>query len=100
MAEISIRRPHQLGLDAARAFTDQWIAGGQQRFGLTCELSRTAVADVVKFSRTGVSGVLTATATSFELQANLGFLLSAYQGRIADEIQRQLDAALNASSGS
>lgn len=100
MAEISIRRPHQLGLDAARALTDQWIAGGQQRFGLTCELSRTAVADVVKFSRTGVSGVLTATATSFELQANLGFLLSAYQGRIADEIQRQLDAALNASSGS
>jgi putative polyhydroxyalkanoate system protein len=94
MAEISIRRPHQLGLDAARSLTDHWISEGQHRFGLTCELTRTASTDVVKFSRTGVSGVLTASATHFELQAKLGFLLSAYQGRVTTEIERQLDAAL------
>jgi putative polyhydroxyalkanoate system protein len=92
MAEINVRRPHQLGLDGARTLIDRWISEGQQRFGLTCELTRTASADMVKFSRTGVAGVLTASATHFELQAKLGFLLSAYQGRIITEIERQLDA--------
>ena len=98
MASLHIQRSHRLGLEAARALTEHWVRDGTERLGLTCELSRTEWEDVVVFRRTGLSGQLTVTPERFELRAQLGFLLSAYHGRITDEIHRQLDAALGPST--
>lgn len=53
-------------------------------------------AERIRFSGPGVDGWLEARADTFELRARLGFLLSAYRGRIEAEMQRQLDERLNA----
>jgi putative polyhydroxyalkanoate system protein len=47
--------------------------------------------DQVRFSRSGLSGTLEVTGERFRLQAQLGFLLSAFKDRIESEIQKNLD---------
>eukprot|EP01034_Spumella_vulgaris_P026065 gene26063-32595_t len=42
--------------------------------------------DQMRFARSGVSGQLTVTASRFDLQLKLGFLLGAYSERIAQKI--------------
>ena len=45
----------------------------------------------VSFSRSGLSGTLEVSGTTFRMQAQLGFLLSAFKDRIEAEIQKNLD---------
>ena len=52
--------------------------------------------DTVEFTRSGVKGELTVSASRFELVAQLGFLLGAFKSTIESEIQKELDALLAA----
>lgn len=91
MAHLLIERPHQLGLELARRTAAQWVRDAQDKFDLQCSYQSGEHADAVSFSRAGLSGTLEVSGTVFRLQAQLGFLLSAFQDRIETEIQKNLD---------
>lgn len=91
MAQILIDRQHPLGLAQARLTAAQWIKDAEDRLDLSCELIRGDERDEVRFSRSGLSGTLEVSAERFRLQAQLGFLLSAFKDRIESEIQKNLD---------
>ena len=61
---------------------------------MECTILEGDTSDTVEFTRSGVSGSMEVSATHFELQAKLGFLLGAFAGQIEAEIKRQLDEAL------
>jgi putative polyhydroxyalkanoate system protein len=52
--------------------------------------------DVLTFTRSGVKGTMEVDKDRFELEANLGFLLGAFKGRIEAEIVKNLDTLLTA----
>lgn len=91
MAQILIEREHQLGLEQARLTAAQWLKDAEQKFDLRCEYQPGEEADEVSFSRSGLSGTLAVSGTTFRMQAQLGFLLSAFKDRIEAEIQKNLD---------
>jgi len=98
MADIHIERAHALGLKEARRIALQWAEKAQTDFGMswTCEQGTTG--DLLSFSRSGVSGTLALTKSSFEMDARLGFLASMFKDRIEAEIVKNLDALLSENS--
>lgn len=91
MAQILIEREHQLGLEQARLTAAQWLKDAEQKFDLRCEYQPGEEADEVSFARAGLSGTLAVSGTTFRMEAQLGFLLSAFKDRIEAEIQKNLD---------
>lgn len=91
MAQILIEREHQLGLEQARLTAAQWLKDAEQKFDLRCEYQPGEEADEVSFSRSGLSGTLAVSGTTFRMEAQLGFLLSAFKDRIEAEVQKNLD---------
>ncbi len=61
---------------------------------MACTYLEGVEADEVSFSRAGVKGTLTVSQDLFELNAQLGFLLSAFKDRIEAEIVKNLDDLL------
>lgn len=94
MAEIHIHREHQLGLARARKVAWQWAEQVETDFDMACTYEEGADSDVVRFSRTGVSGTLQVSGGHFELDAQLGFLLGVFKDRIETEIVKNLDTLL------
>lgn len=95
MADIHIRRDHQLGLAKARKIAWSWAEEVESRFEMECTVIERDDSDTVEFKRTGVSGTLHVAADHFDLQARLGFLLGAFSKTIEGEITRNLDALLS-----
>ena len=91
MAQILIEREHQLGLEQARRTAAQWVQDAERKFDLRCDYQPGIEGDAVSFSRSGLSGTLEVSGTTFRMQAQLGFLLSAFKDRIEAEIQKNLD---------
>ncbi len=91
MAQILIEREHQLGLQQARLTAAQWVQEAQQKFDMRCTYAEGEALDAVTFSRSGLSGTLEVSGTRFRMQAQLGFLLSAFKDRIEAEIEKNLD---------
>ena len=96
MADIHIRRNHQLGLAGARKIAWQWAEQAEGDFGMSCTYEEGGDCDEVCFTRSGVDGTLTVSADHFELDAKLGFLLGAFKERIESEIVKNLDELLAA----
>mgnify|MGYP001546147747 CR=1 FL=1 len=96
MADIHIERTHALGLPAARKVACQWAGQAEAEFGMDCTYERGRTGDEVRFTRSGVDGTLKVSKDRFELKARLGFLMSAFKGRIEGEIVKTLDALLAA----
>jgi len=96
MADIHIQRKHHLGLKGARKIAWQWAEQAEGDFGMACTYEEGGDSDEVGFSRSGVNGRLLVTADHFELDAKLGFLLSAFRERIESEIVKNLDELLAA----
>lgn len=96
MADIHIRRDHQLGLSAARKVAWQWAEQAEEKFDMSCTYEESDSCDEVQFTRSGVSGTLKVSKDHFELDAQLGFLLGAFKDRIEGEIAKNLDALLAA----
>ncbi len=104
MPELKIERAHTLGLAGARAVAQRWREQAEQDWGMACEQETGQTPfvdgcagepqDQMRFSRSGVSGQLTVTASRFDLQLKLGFLLGAYSERIAEKINTNLDELL------
>jgi putative polyhydroxyalkanoate system protein len=96
MADIHIRRSHQMGLAKARKVAWQWAEDVEKRFEMECTVVEGKTGDTVEFRRTGVNGRLVVAADHFDLEANLGFLFGAFSKRIESEIEQNLDALLQA----
>ncbi len=96
MADIHIRRDHQLGMAEARKVAWRWAEEAEQDFDMSCTYEEGRSCDEVHFTRSGVSGTLKVTKDHFELDARLGFLLGAFKDRIESEIVRNLDDLLKA----
>ena len=96
MADIRIRRSHQLGLAKARKVAWQWAEDVEKRFDMECTVIEGKTRDTVEFRRAGVNGRLVVAADHFDLEAKLGFLLGAFSKRIESEIGQNLDALLQA----
>ena len=94
MAEIHIHRQHGLGLAQARKMAFQWAEQVEEEFDMECVYEEGDTTDEVSFKRSGVSGTLTVTPDSFELQARLGFFLGAFKDKIESEIVRNLDVLI------
>ena len=94
MPELKIEREHSLGLDGARLVAERWREQAEQDWGMTCVSEPGEALDRMRFERSGVSGELSVSATRFDLQIKLGFLLGAYSGKIEEKIQANLDALL------
>lgn len=94
MADIHIRRNHELGLAGARKVAWQWAEQAEEKFDMSCTYEENDECDEVQFSRSGVSGTLKVSADHFELDARLGFLLGAFKDRIEQEIVKNLDTLL------
>ncbi len=96
MADIRIRREHQLGLAQARKIAWEWAEEVENKFDMECSVLEGETSDTVEFERTGVKGRLIVAADHFDLEAKLGFLLGAFSKTIEGEITKNLDALLSA----
>jgi putative polyhydroxyalkanoate system protein len=87
MADIDIRRNHDLGLKAARAAADKMAEHLGEKFSLRGKWD----GNVLHFDRPGVTGTLAITGHDVALSVSLGFLLKAMKGSIETAIARELD---------
>lgn len=94
MPDIHIARAHKLGLPQARKLAFRWAETAEEKLGMECTYEEGRASDVLSFTRAGASGELRVTATAFELDAKLGFLLGAFKERIESEIVKNLDELL------
>lgn len=88
MADIDIRRSHDLGLKAARKAADQMAEDLAGKFGL----SGGWTGNTHHFDRPGVTGSLHLTEKELHLTVKLGFLLKAMRGPLEAAIVRELDS--------
>ena len=87
MSTIELKRDHALGLKKAKVAAQRVADEMEREFGMTSEWD----GNVLRFTRTGVTGELVVTKSHVELSAKLGFLLSAFRGRIEEQIHRNFD---------
>ena len=99
MPEVFICQTHALGLPKAREIAQVWIAQAQADWGMACESKPGRLEDEIVFGRTGAKGSLLVRADSFELRAQLGFLLGSFQKQIEAQIRSNLQALLDQHSG-
>ena len=100
MALIHIHRTHSLGLAGARQVAESWSEQAQSKLEMACAFAQGEDSDELQFTRPGVKGTLRVCADHFELNAELGMLLSAFKGPIEEAITRNLDELLAEGSGS
>ena len=87
MADIEIRRVHNLGLGAARKAADRMAERLGQRFGLAGSWR----GNVMHFERPGVTGSLALTDKDLDLQVTLGILLRMMKGSLEAAVHEELD---------
>ena len=100
MPDIRIQRAHRLGLPKARDIAWKWAEEVETKFGMECTVFEGDDCDMLEFKRSGVKGTLRVAADSFELDAQLGFLLGAFSRTIETEIEKNLDDLLDSSAAS
>ncbi len=94
MANIHIKHAHQLGLKKARKVALDWAESAEKKLSMECSYEEGDTYDCVHFKRQGATGTMFVRADEFELDVKLGMLLSAFKGRIEDEINQSLLARL------
>jgi putative polyhydroxyalkanoate system protein len=87
MADIEVRRPHDLGLAAARRAAEQMASDLARKFDVHASWQ----GDTLRFERPGVSGFVTLTQSDLHLSISLGFLLKAMQASIEKLVLQELD---------
>ncbi|MDQ0014808.1 putative polyhydroxyalkanoate system protein [Variovorax boronicumulans] len=99
MPDIHIERNHTLGIAGAREVARQWVQQVEEDYGLECTYTEGKTCDVAQFSRPGIDGTVEVTASTFKLEATLGFLFSSFSEQIEQKISRNLDELLDAPNG-
>ncbi len=94
MADIQIERHHGMSMAQARKAAFKWAEQAEEKFDMECTYEEGTTSDEVRFTRSGVTGTLTVTGETFELQAQLGFLLGTFKDKIESEIVKNLDALI------
>ena len=97
MPILKISRQHTLTLDQAQTMAQQWALDAERDFGMETVLDKTA--ERWTFKRSGVHGSLVTSTQSFELELHLGFLLGAFQDKIKQQIEHNLDQLLGPAQG-
>ena len=87
MADIELKRIHNLGMKAARVAADRMAEDLGKKFGLKGAWS----GNTLNFERPGVSGMLALTDKELHLTVSLGFLLKAMKGSLEGAVTRELD---------
>lgn len=88
MADIDIKRAHNLGLKAARTAADKMAEHLGRKFGLEGGWA----GNVLSFARPGVTGSLAVDEKDLRLMVDLGFLLKAMRPSIEKAVHEELDA--------
>ena len=97
MPILKISRQHTLSLAQAQSMAQQWARDAERDFGMETVLDKTT--ELWNFKRSGVHGSLVTSAQSFELELHLGFLLGAFQDKIKQQIEKNLDQLLGPAKG-
>jgi putative polyhydroxyalkanoate system protein len=87
MSQIHLHRKHTIGLKKAKVAAQKVADDLAQEYGMTSEWEGNAL----RFNRSGVEGVLRVSRDSVELDAKLGFLLSAFRHKIEEHINDNFD---------
>ncbi len=90
MANIKIRRQHNLGRDVARQRVDEIAASLQEKLKAKWSWN----GDSLRFQRSGASGSVDVGDDYVEFNVKLGMLLTPMKGAIEDAIQQKVDKAL------
>ncbi|WP_089728598.1 polyhydroxyalkanoic acid system family protein [Candidatus Thiosymbion oneisti] len=90
MANIRIKRTHQLGTEKARVQVEAFARSLKEELQIDYEWDGNRLI----FKRTGASGSLEVGVDSLELDIELGLSLSLLAGTIEKDINKKLDAAL------
>jgi putative polyhydroxyalkanoate system protein len=88
MADIDIRRTHDLGLAGARQAAERMA----EQLGRKFDLKGDWRGNVLHFERPGVNGSLAISAKELHLSVALGFMLKAMKGSIESAVEHELDA--------
>jgi putative polyhydroxyalkanoate system protein len=92
MADIAIKRKHELGLKGAKSVADKMAIALGEKF----DLKGTWSGNTFAFQRPGVNGSLSIAESEMSLEVTLGFLLKAMKGPIEKAVTENLDKALAA----
>jgi putative polyhydroxyalkanoate system protein len=95
VSDIHMQREHTLGLLGARKLVGEWIEQAETRLGMSCDYQEGEACDEISFKRPGVTGTVQITADRFVLDAELGFLFSAFKEKIESEVARRMDKMLS-----
>jgi len=87
MAGIDIQHKHSLSLAKARKGVEDVARKLADKFGFEYGWD----GDEMHFNRSGVDGRIAVTPEQLHVTARLGFLLSALQGTVEQEIRKVLD---------
>jgi len=94
MADLNLRREHNLGLARARKVALKWAEHVENKLEMECTLIEGDTEDVLEFKRAGVDGRMIVAADHFDLEARLGLIFRPFLGMIEAETRKQLDEAL------
>ena len=94
MTDILISRIHTLGLPAARKHAQRWAEKASEKFGVQCAYACGETQDRLSFAGNGIDGQLCVTASTLDLQAQLGFLAAMFKDSIEAKLNAQFDALL------
>lgn len=87
MADIDLKRIHNLGMKSARVAADKMAEDLGKKFGLKGAWT----GNTLHFERPGVNGMLAITDRDLHLTVSLGFLLKAMKGSLEGAVTRELD---------
>ena len=99
MSEVKFQHAHTLGLEKARELARQWADDATRQMGLSCKHVEGAEQDTITFERMGVNGVMTVTATNFDLNVKLGMMMAVFKPMIEAEISKNLNRIIEKASG-
>ena len=94
MADLKLRREHNLGLARARKVAIKWAEHVEKKLEMECTLIEGDTEHVLEFKRSGVDGQMIVAADFFDVEARLGLMFLPFLGMIEAETRKQLDEAL------
>jgi putative polyhydroxyalkanoate system protein len=94
MADLKLRREHNLGLPRARKVALKWAEHVEKKLEMECTLYEGETSDTLEFKRSGVDGRMIVAADHFDVEARLGLMFKPFLGMIEAETRKQLDEAL------
>ncbi len=95
MADISIRRSHNLGLEQVKTITQKVITSVQSEFpSLVSDIQWNSTQTEAKVKGKGFTGVFSFDATQVSINVDLSMLVRPFKGKVEEKINGRLDEYL------